>query len=82
MASLRCKLTGCDLDDCGVCRRCGSSEQAAHEWAEVERERPCIRLKRCTRCEKTAESPDHDWDMKPGGADGIQMTCTRCAMMI
>jgi hypothetical protein len=82
MASLRCKLSGCDLDECGICRRCKSEEQAAHDWNEVERERPCFRLRRCTRCEKTTETPDHDWEAKPGVVEDIEMTCTRCGLKI
>ena len=82
MGSLRCKLSGCDLDECGICRRCGSEEKAAHDWAEVERERPCFKLKRCTRCEKTTEIPDHDWVSKPGVVDAIDLTCSRCGFKL
>ena len=82
MAALRCKLSGCDLDDCGVCRRCGSNEQANHDWKELERRRPCYRLRSCTRCDEEMELPDHDWEPKPGGPDGIQMLCSRCGQKI
>ena len=77
MPSLRCKMTRCDLNDCGVCRRCGEG-QASHDWVEAERDHPCVHRKRCTRCDASQEKPDHDWDTKTGGVDGIQMTCTRC----
>ena len=82
MASLRCKLSGCDLDECGICKRCGSEDKAAHDWADVERERPCFHLKRCTRCEKSAETPDHNWEAKPGIVDDIELTCSRCGLKI
>lgn len=82
MASLRCKLSGCDLNDCGICRRCGSMADAAHDWHPVERERPCFKLKRCSRCDETAETPDHDWEAKPGVIEDIEMTCTRCQLKI
>ncbi len=82
MGSLRCKLSGCDLDDCGICRRCGSEDKAAHDWAEAERERPCFKLKRCTRCETTTEVPDHDWVSKPGLVDAIDLVCSRCGFKL
>jgi len=81
VASLRCKLSGCDLDECGICKRCGSEERAAHDWTDVERERPCYALRRCTRCGRTAEKPDHDWEAQPGVVD-VELTCSRCGLKI
>jgi len=82
MGSLRCKLSGCDLDDCGICKRCASEDGAEHDWAEVERDRPCFKLKRCARCDKTAETPDHDWVSKPGVVDAVDLTCSRCGFRL
>lgn len=82
MGSLRCKLSGCDLNECGICRRCGSEEKAEHDWTDVERERPCMKLKRCTRCDTTHETPDHDWEAKPGVVEDIELTCSRCGMKL
>lgn len=82
MGSLRCKLSGCDLDDCGICRRCGSKEQVSHDWVEIDRKRPCFRLKRCSRCDEEADIPDHAWEARPGGPDGIEMICSRCGHKI
>ena len=81
-SSLRCKVTGCDLDDCGVCRRCGSTAKAQHRWVEAERLRPCFTRKVCERCDTDHESPDHDWETGTGAAGDIQMTCTRCGLKI
>ena len=63
-------------------KRCGSESEAAHDWADVERARPCFHLKRCTRCEKEAETPDHNWEAKPGVVEDIQLTCSRCGLSI
>lgn len=82
MVSLRCKLSGCDLNDCGICRRCGSEEKATHDWADEERDRPCFRRTRCTRCEAITEKPDHDWEMKPSALGDVEMTCSRCGLKI
>jgi hypothetical protein len=82
MGSLRCKLTGCDLNECGICRRCKSEEQGSHDWADVERERPCFAQKRCTRCDAEQETPDHDWESRPGVVEAIELVCTRCGLKI
>ena len=76
-ASLRCKMTGCDLDDCGVCKRCGQEKDPQHQWKEAERERPCFPRELCQRCETAREQPYHDWDAAPGG-----LRCTRCGLKI
>jgi len=80
--SLRCKITGCDVDDCGVCRRCGSEAGAQHTWQEAERLRPCFSRKVCERCGRERESPDHDWETRTGVAGDLQMKCTRCGLQI
>ena len=59
-SSIRCRITGCDLDECGVCRRCGSDRQAEHDWHEIERERPCYRRMSCSRCQAEREQPEQD----------------------
>ena len=76
--ALRCKMTGCDLDACGVCRRCGSEAKANHNWQETEPERPCFKRKVCQTCNQEHEMPEHDWEASEGGPDGIQMKCSRC----
>jgi hypothetical protein len=50
----------------------------SHDWVEIDRQRPCFRLKRCTRCDEEQDIPDHDWEARPGGPDGIEMICSRC----
>ena len=74
---LRCRITGCDRNACGVCRRCGDHQGAEHEWIEVPREEPCYRLESCTRCEEQRAQPDHDW--QPVDDD---LKCSRCALKI
>jgi hypothetical protein len=81
-SSIRCKVTGCDFDDCGVCRRCGAERETHHDWKEAERKRPCYELKICDRCGTEKESPDHDWDSSTSPAGEIQMTCKRCGLAI
>jgi hypothetical protein len=82
-SSLRCKITGCDLDPCGVCRRCGSEAEAKHQWEEAERERPCFPRKVCSVCGAERESPDHDWEMTTGVSQDIPvLKCRRCGMSI
>ncbi|HXV77757.1 MAG TPA: hypothetical protein VD788_15695 [Candidatus Polarisedimenticolaceae bacterium] len=76
-ASLRCKITGCDPDPCGVCRRCGGERATTHDWRQAERERPCFARQVCTKCEREREQPDHDWQAKPNG-----LQCSRCGMTI
>ncbi len=75
--SLRCRITGCDLDACGVCRRCGSESKAQHQWREAERKRPCFRLETCEGCGQEREQPEHDWEMQ-----GDNLKCGRCGMSI
>lgn len=79
MSSLLCRVTSCDLDDCGVCRRCGSESLSRHEWKEAERNRPCFRRKVCSGCRKENEVPDHDW--QTSGASS-QLKCARCGLSI
>ena len=82
-SSLRCKVTGHDLDECGICRRCGSESEANHEWKEAaERNRPCFKLSVCERCQTERETADHDWETSTGGPQGIVMKCTRCGLSI
>jgi len=80
--SLRCKMTGCDLDPCGVCKRCGSQEKAQHKWKQAERERDCFHRELCETCNQEREKPDHDWEMSQGGPQGIRMKCARCGLVI
>ena len=79
---LRCKLSGCDLDGCGVCKRCGSKEKELHDWQDAERERACFELKKCSRCDAEKEKPDHDWQSRPGIVDEIELACARCGIKI
>ncbi|MDX1389002.1 MAG: hypothetical protein R3344_07415 [Acidobacteriota bacterium] len=82
-SSLRCKVTGHDLDECGICKRCGSEDNAGHDWKEAaERKRPCFKLSVCERCGSDREIADHDWQMSEGGPQGIMMTCSRCGLKI
>lgn len=76
-SSLRCRITGCDLNECGVCRRCGKVENAQHEWKEAPRERPCFPREVCERCNEEREQPDHDWEPSPQG-----LKCSRCGLSI
>ena len=75
--SLRCKVSGCDLDPCGICRRCGSEKEASHAWQEAERTRPCFKRQVCQTCEVEREQPDHEWDSTATG-----LKCTRCGFAI
>lgn len=75
--SVRCKITGCDLDGCGVCRRCGSQKQAKHQWKEAERKRECFPRQVCETCSAQREQPDHDWEPTATG-----MKCSRCGFSI
>jgi hypothetical protein len=80
---MRCRVTGCDLDDCGVCRRCGDESKASHAWTDAERNNPCFRKEVCERCRTEREQPDHDWEMsQSAGPDGIAMKCSRCGLKI
>jgi len=82
-SSIRCKIAGCDLDKCGVCRRCGSEVKAHHQWKEVERQRPCFDLRICELCKTEKESPDHDWEPIAGAMDGTtNLKCNRCGLSI
>ena len=82
-SSLKCKIAGCDLDKCGVCRRCGSEVKAHHQWKEAQRHRPCFHLKVCELCRAEKETPDHDWEMAAGVMEGMtSLKCTRCGLSI
>jgi hypothetical protein len=81
--TIRCKVGGCDLDKCGVCRRCGSEAQAQHQWQEAERHRPCFALKICELCKTEKETPDHDWETVEGAMPGTtNLKCKRCGLSI
>jgi hypothetical protein len=82
MSSMRCKVAGCDRDECGVCRRCGSERDVEHHWKDVGRERACFRRKVCARCETEKESPDHDWVPSPNAIGEIELKCGRCGLSI
>jgi hypothetical protein len=82
-SSLRCRITGCDLDECGVCRRCGAEAGAQHRWNEAERTRPCFHREVCERCGAEKERPDHDWATVTGAmADVTGLRCSRCGLSI
>jgi len=82
-SSLRCKISGCDLDECGVCRRCGAESAAKHSWRAADRERPCFDRKVCERCGKEREIPDHDWESTVGLTPDVPaLRCTRCGLSI
>jgi hypothetical protein len=81
--SMRCKITGHDLDECGKCRRCGDESSANHAWSDAERNNPCYKREICDRCGAEREQPDHDW--QPGdtpGPDGVALQCARCGLKI
>jgi predicted Fe-S protein YdhL (DUF1289 family) len=81
--SMRCKLSGCDLDDCGVCRRCGDASKERHQWGAAESDDPCYRREVCQRCRRERRQPDHDWQSSPSkGADGVTLRCSRCGLTI
>lgn len=81
--TIRCKVTGCDLDDCGICRRCGDSSKARHSWAAAESENPCYRRETCDRCGATRDQPSHDWEPSSQvGPDGVALKCSRCGLTI
>ena len=84
--SMRCRLTGCDRNECGVCIRCGSEKDVAHKWVDAESEDRCIQLKRCERCDAEKKKPDHDWEPTgkpdPTGIGGPELRCSRCGMVI
>jgi predicted Fe-S protein YdhL (DUF1289 family) len=81
--SLRCRLTGCDTDDCGVCRRCGHAAGERHDWQPAESENPCYIREVCSRCEKERHQPDHNWESSPSpGPDGVTLKCSRCGLTI
>jgi hypothetical protein len=82
MSSMRCKVSGCDLDPCGVCLRCDSEAKARHDWQDVDRERECYAKRVCSRCQRERESPDHDWSTSTGPAGDLQMKCSRCGLAI
>ena len=76
-SSMRCRITGCDLDECGVCRRCGNDSEAKHRWQEADRTRPCFPRKVCEVCGQEKEQPDHDWESVDGN-----LKCLRCGLVI
>lgn len=81
--SIRCRVTGCDLDECGICRRCGDASKAAHQWKEADREKPCYERKLCERCGEEKSQPDHDWQTGTSAVTGeIEMKCSRCGLLI
>lgn len=81
--SLRCRISGCDRDACGVCRRCGDSSESNHAWKEIERDEPCTRRSVCERCEAERRQPDHDWQSRPAkNVDGVELKCARCGLAI
>ena len=81
--SMRCKLSGCDLDDCGVCRRCGDTSKEQHRWSTAASENPCYRREVCERCNRERHQPDHDWQSSPSkGPDGVALRCSRCGLTI
>ena len=86
-SSLRCKMSGHDLDPCGICRRCADSASASHSWKDAERERPCFRLRVCETCGSTEEKPEHKWEPAPRasgieGPMGPDLKCSRCGLVI
>ena len=81
--SMRCRVAGCDLDDCGICRRCGDTSKESHQWAEAERTNPCFRRLLCDRCQAEKQNPDHDWESSAStGPDGLALRCSRCGLVI
>lgn len=81
--SIRCRLSGCDLDDCGICRRCGDESRANHQWSEAERKEPCFTREVCDRCRVERQQPDHDWQMSESpGPTGVSLKCSRCGLVI
>jgi hypothetical protein len=81
--SMRCRITGCDLDGCGVCRRCGDASKEDHNWTEAESQNPCYQREVCDRCDKDRHQPNHDWQMSPSpGPDGVALKCSRCGLNI
>ena len=85
MASIRCKLTGCDLNECGICKRCGDTSAAKHAWQDVDRKRACYKRAECSNCHEFQESPDHDWTSTPsesGDGTGIELKCSRCSLKL
>ena len=79
--SVRCRLTGCDRDPCGVCKRCGDEQGAAHDWQDGERQDPCYRHEVCSRCSNSRDQPDHDWNPVVTAA-GTNLSCSRCGLEI
>ena len=77
MGSMRCKLTGHDLDACGVCKRCGEAKGSQHQWKAAEREQPCFKREVCERCETERQQPEHDWQM-----ENANLVCSRCGLKI
>jgi hypothetical protein len=81
--SVRCRITGCDLDECGVCRRCGDESKASHQWSDADRTNPCFSRRVCDRCQAEESQPDHDWQMSESpGPDGSALKCARCGLAI
>ena len=80
--ALRCKVTGCDLNACGICRRCGDESKSNHEWQKAESTEPCSNVLTCERCDAEKKTPRHDWGPfeTPAGESGLR--CTRCNLVI
>ena len=80
--SLRCKVSGHDRNECGICRRCGDESEATHAWQSADRQEPCFELSICERCNAERKKPDHDWEpfQTPAGESGLR--CSRCNLAI
>jgi hypothetical protein len=81
-ASMRCRLTGCDLDPCGVCRRCETEKDTTHDWQDTDRDRACFRKQACAKCGREREQPDHDWEPGVAASGEPSLTCSRCGLEI
>lgn len=83
MSSLRCKLSGHDLNECGACRRCAAEVEPQHDWQDAERKEPCYQRRVCERCGREHQSPDHDWQpVPPTGVQESALKCSRCGLSI
>ncbi len=83
-SSMKCRLKGHDLNECGVCSRCEAQVEAGHSWEDAPREKPCFRREVCARCGVAQEFPDHDWESfaTPAGLTETGLKCTRCGLTI
>lgn len=75
--SMKCRVMGHDLNDCGVCTRCKEDVKGTHDWQEADRAKKCFRREACSRCEAEREQPEHDWQMTDGA-----LKCSRCGLAI